>query len=342
MLFVVLLHFNNHGANVNLINFAGALTLQNGIGHLIESFAIIAVNCFVLISGYFGLSFKVRSILKLYLQCFFIGILGYILYVLFTPNELELTKLLARIFAFTRNRYWFLYAYLFLYFISPLVNYSIAKMSENEYKNVLMLLSIFIFYFSFVRNVGDNTIGMSYVQFIFLYLIGRYIGIYISKDVIKQSQFRWLLGYFITSVSVFVLALVEQKWHLQIPFLRPYPYNSILVVLGAIFLLLFFLSLDFRSKLINWVATSCFAVYLLQENPYFGHDVLYPFVETYFSGIDDILKKYIMLVVISVCFFLFCILVDKAFIIFTSPLIKIYELKVVPAVKKKFKLDKIL
>ncbi len=341
MLFVVLLHFNNHGVNIDLINFAGALTLQNGIGHLIESFAIVAVNCFVLISGYFGLSFKVKSILKLYLQCFFIGIFGYILYLLFTPNELELSKLLARVFAFTRNRYWFLYAYLFLYFISPLLNYAIEKMSRNEYKKMLALLSIFIFYFSYIRSVGDNTIGMSYVQFIFVYLIGRYIGIYIKQDVIKKYQFRWLLGYFITSVFVFVLAILEQKFHLQVVFLRPYPYNSILVVLGAIFLLLFMLSLDFRSKMINWVATSCFAVYLLQENPYFGFNVLYPHLGRYFSGIEGVVTKYVMLFLISVCFFVLGVLVDKFFALFTALLLKFYDKKIVPTIKQKFRLDKV-
>ena len=92
MFFVVLLNFNNHGANKDLIFFTGDLTLQNTLGHLIESFAIIAVNCFVLISGYLGISFKIRNILKLYLQCFFIGVIGYLLYVIFTDNLFDIAK----------------------------------------------------------------------------------------------------------------------------------------------------------------------------------------------------------------------------------------------------------
>lgn len=118
MFFVVLLHFNNHGVNINIICFQGELSLQNTLGHLVESFAIVAVNCFVLISGYYGLSFKLKSLLKLYLQCFFIGLVGYLLYVLLSSSNLEYTKLLARVFAFSRNRYWFICVLMFIFHCS--------------------------------------------------------------------------------------------------------------------------------------------------------------------------------------------------------------------------------
>ena len=60
MLFVVILHFNLHGINPGIISADGNLSYGNAIGHLFESFAIVAVNVFVLISGYFG----IHSVLK--------------------------------------------------------------------------------------------------------------------------------------------------------------------------------------------------------------------------------------------------------------------------------------
>lgn len=331
MFFVVLLHFNNHGANKDLIFFTGDLTLQNTLGHLIESFAIIAVNCFVLISGYFGISFKIRNILKLYLQCFFIGVIGYLLYVIFTDNLFDIAKLCTRVFAFTRNKYWFLYAYLFLIFISPLLNFAIDKMTKMQYRRVVLLLSIFMLYFSYMRNVGDNTIGMSYVQFIYLYLIARYLGLYVSLETIKRNRYKYLIGYIIMSLCTFLLALVEQSFHLQLLFLRPYPYNSFFIVLGAIFFLLFMLSIDIQSNVINWFSSSIFAVYLLQENPYFGFKVLYPWVETIFMNIgDNLVLRYCLLFAGSLFFVIITVGIDKLCGVLSKPILMSYDKYVAP------------
>lgn len=50
MVFVVILHYNN-------VEMGGALGYTTGINkivsHFIEAFSICAVNCFVMISGYF-------------------------------------------------------------------------------------------------------------------------------------------------------------------------------------------------------------------------------------------------------------------------------------------------
>lgn len=61
-----------------------------------------------------------------------------------------------------------------------------------------------------------------------------------------------------------------------------YSYNrdSIFVVASSIFLFLTFLKLNFKSKFVNWVAGSCFFVYIISENvnlwngPYSMYDFL--------------------------------------------------------------------
>ena len=325
MFFVVLQHFNMRGVNADLVACVGDLNLQNAIGHLIQSFAIVAVNCYVLISGYFGLSFKTKSLLRLYLQCFFIGLVGYLLYVYFTPNHFEPLKLLARIFAFSRNRYWFLYTYLFLYFSAPLLNYAISKMTRKDYMKVLGLMSVFLFYFSYIREVGDNTIGMSYVQFIYLYLIGRFIKLHMAFDTIIKCRYKWLLGYLIATACIFCVALLRQKYHLYYPFLRPYTYNSPFIVVGACCLLLFILTIKINSRAINWIASSVFAVYLLQDNPYFGFQFLYSKVEMIFQQIDNIGMKYLVLFAGSGIFLVATVIIDKIFVFVAKPIILLYE-----------------
>lgn len=333
MFFVVLLHFNNHGVNINIICFQGELSLQNTLGHLVESFAIVAVNCFVLISGYYGLSFKLKSLLKLYLQCFFMGLVGYLLYVLLSSSNLEYTKLLARVFAFSRNRYWFIYAYLCLYFIAPLLNYAIKSMNKVQFGKSLVLFSLFLFYFSYIRDVGENRIGMSYIQFVLLYLVGRYIGLYFPIEKIIRYRYKWLLGYVCTTLLVFSLAIFVQYSHISLPFLRPYPYNSILVVASSCFLLLFMLSKNFYNKIINYISTSVLAVYLLQENPYFGFNILYPFTEQYFQSLDSVVMKYATFFIGSCVFFFVAIMIDKVGFYLTKPIQYLYEVYVSPKIE---------
>ena len=81
MLMVVILHFNNNGANTGIVNMPELLTTRLTWGFLVESFCIVAVNCFVLVSGYFGIKLKWRSVLKFYLQCFLVGLVAYLAYI---------------------------------------------------------------------------------------------------------------------------------------------------------------------------------------------------------------------------------------------------------------------
>ena len=81
MLMVVVLHFNNNGANTGIVNMPSVLTERLTWGFLVEVLCIVAVNCFVLVSGYFGINLKVRSILKFYQQCFFNGLVSYLVFV---------------------------------------------------------------------------------------------------------------------------------------------------------------------------------------------------------------------------------------------------------------------
>lgn len=118
MLFVVILHFNRHGINPDILDMTGELTVLNLVGHFIESIAIVAVNVFVLISGYFGIKFKTKGVLRLYLVCFCWGLISYLLYCFLGHHPLD-KAIFGRFFAFTHNKWWFIIAYLYLYFAAP-------------------------------------------------------------------------------------------------------------------------------------------------------------------------------------------------------------------------------
>ena len=97
------------------------------------------------------------------------------------------------------------------------------------------------------------------------YLLSRYIKIYPNKYCVFNKLYDiciYLFTAFLTAFFSMLLVGIAGKngWAL-------YTYLSPLVILGSVYLLLFFTKLSFYSKSINWTASSAFAVYLLHCDP---------------------------------------------------------------------------
>ncbi len=285
MFFVMLLHFNNHGFCVGIVNFEGDLILHNTISHLIESLAIVAVNVFVIISGLHGIHFKGRGLFRLYLQCFAMGMVGYLLYLLIAKQPISMA-FFGRFFAFTHNHWWFIIAYVCLYCVSPLLNAGVKALQKRELQVLILCITIILTYLGYAKGY-DFRNGSSFLNFMYLYIIGRYIGMYVTKEIICQKRWLWLMLYIGCSMCIFIEAILKQKYHFEIAFIRPYLYNNFFVIGGAIFLVLFIKSFTFYSSMINWMGSSVLAAYLIQESPYFGHKVLYPYMEKCFWNIAN-------------------------------------------------------
>ena len=307
MLMVVILHFNNHCANPGLLGFPDELTSQYTWGFLIESFCIVAVNCFVLISGYFGIKLKGKSVLKFYLQCFVMGLLAYLLYVLFTPDTLSIKPLLGRLMALTHNHWWFVVSYFCLMLFSPILNGAVKALSRKQLLMSVILFGIVILYFGWYKHLENTNSGYSFVNFVFLYLIGRYVGEYVSVDKIQKYRWYSLGGYVLGSIGIFLLVVCRYytDWNIRFEFEYDHPF----IILSACCLLLFFLSFNFQSKFVNWCANSVFSAYLLQESPYFGDRVLYPFVGRLFANVELLERGGVF--VVALTFLVIAILVDK-------------------------------
>ena len=321
MLMVLILHFNNNCVNVGLTSFPENLTNELKWGFLLESFCIVAVNCFVLISGYFSINLRSRSILKFYLQCFSIGLVSYFIYVCVTPDVLSIKPLLGRLFAFSHNHWWFVISYLCLMLFSPILNTAVKNLSPKKLLVSILMFSIIIFYFGWYKWLERNNDGYSLLHFVFLYLIGRYIGEYVSLSSIRKYRWYSLFGYIIGCIGCFVLVLLRYytEWKIRFHF----EYDHPLVVLSAVCLLLLLLSFNFQSKLVNWCASSVFAAYLLQESPYFGRSFLYPFVAEWFDNITQF--KIGGCILMSLSFLGLSVLLDKLLKPLSNQILKLYD-----------------
>ena len=148
MMMVVALHYLGKG------ELLGDLTESSmggpGIaGWVIESFCIVAVNLYMLISGYFltQSSFKISRLLGLWLQVWIysagIGIFAALTGIL-PAGEADTHYFLSILFPISMDHYWFLTVYLFLYAALPVIGMGVRKMTKGQMQAALGTL-LFLF-----------------------------------------------------------------------------------------------------------------------------------------------------------------------------------------------------
>lgn len=272
----------------------------------IEAFAIVAVNIFVLISGWFGINFRWSSLLNLLFQCmfFFFGI--YIIGRFCGFIQIGLFKGIYMCLMMSENA-WFVKSYLGMYIFAPVMNAFIAHSSEKQIRTFLFSFFIFQSIYGWISN-GAMFIqdGYSTFSFMGLYLLARYVYIYKPKwsqgSIYKNFTIYAILS--ITTAIAIILFIYLDTFYFYI-FTK---YSSILIIGAALFLLLTFNKLSFHSKFINWIAASCFAVYL------FHFIIFHQFMRPRILSISVQYNGLIMVFLIFaslLAFYITAILIDK-------------------------------
>ena len=324
MIFIVLHHFIVAGLNNIGYNEPFILNSTNVISVVIESFIVMAVNAFVLISGYFGIKLKSKGVCKLWIQCAFYAIVIYlIVYCGVRGEKIWIPSIAKNVFVFFSGQYWFATHYFLLLLLAPLLNKIIDNCSQMELLSVLVLLSLINVVYGFLAgwNVGFNANGYSVINFIWLYFIGRYLNL---VNLVKSNiQFRYkvVLGYIISSILIALSAIGMYVITDNVDAYKVFAYSNPLVILSSIFFFLIFASFKMQNKWINWFASSAFAVYLIHSNTYIQPYRNY-FIHTLFGPNVPIFVMVLCLMLIAIFTYIVCVLIDKIRIIFTCKLEK--------------------
>lgn len=321
MLMITVFHINEH----SLAYCEGFFSAEGILWHITNTLTVSATSIFVLISGYFGIKFKLKGVLNLYLRCAIWGIFGYVLLCLCVPSgSFEVSKLVGRLMPFTHGKWWFIVTYLELYFLSPILNAAIEMFDKRKHMIVILIFGFVTMYMGYCHETGEDTWGTSLSHFLWLYMIARYINRYVSLETIRKRRWWWFVGFFIASAITFGLAALESQVSVPVC-LRAYPYCSPWVLCGAISALLFALSFTFESKMVNWFASSSLSGYLLQGHLYFAFAFLYPTLSAWMMGMS-ISIRYVLLLPISILLLIVTCLVDKVMEFCTyNPIIKLYD-----------------
>ena len=277
MFFVLLVHCDFYSLGVPKELDIQTYPLSSFSRFMVEAFAIVCVNVFVLISGWFGIKPSLKGFANFIFQCFFFLFFIYLILMLCGVSKYSKTGLL-NCFLFMEN-WWFVKAYIGLYILSPILNTFIENSGKKQLQ--IVLVSFFVFqslYGWIIPSVNFICDGYSTFSFIGLYLLARYIKLYpntLMRLQIKQD----LLIYALLSVTIALVAFFRAS-HSSTIVERLYSYASPFVILSSLYLFIAFSKLRIQNNFVNKIASSAFAVYLLHTHfavfdPIFKESIIY-------------------------------------------------------------------
>lgn len=300
MAMILLLHVD--GASVGLPYADGLATLadpRNVWRLAVESFAIIGVNCFTLISGYFGIRLKFRSILSFLFQCVFYAVAMYLIAAFYRIVPFSWSVWFEQFLVLTHTDLWYIPAYFILMLLAPFLNEGCERLSKKAFSMILLVFVLFNVWAGWWWKGAFNPTGYTAIQLVMMYLIGRYIKLYRVLAEVKRGI--WTALYLIFTLGILASALWLQG--------RAFAYNSPAVIAASVAFFLIFRSMSFASWTVNFVARSSFAVYLIHKAPAIWVGVMKPgVVALWRSSSLALFSLYALLIVIGV--FLIAILFD--------------------------------
>lgn len=268
MVMIVIHHCIVHGLGLSGLSsqFDKPLILlpdQMGIAFGINSFCICAVNCFILISGYFSIDVSAKRFLNLLLS-----LTVYTILLAIIPNIIEGNGkgALKDCLFLSHSPYWFVIDYLFLMVFAPMLNACFDIFSKYKRRLILTGLILISCYFGFLWGHAANKNGYTVLQFITMYCLGRKISI----SGLKLSALKSTIMY--TGASVLLASVGWICWKIgkdELAWRTTY-YNDPLLIISSVGLFMLFSNLTFHSKSINRVAKSAFGIYLFQSSAIIG------------------------------------------------------------------------
>lgn len=351
MLMIVIHHFAVHG-KLNYRIYNSQIIDVEKVLAIFQSFGKIGVDIFVLIGAYFlvGKQYKSSRIVSLLLMSFFYSIVICTIFIVFKlPLGDDSHSGIIYLFFSVVLRYWFVWAYIIMLIFMSILNMALQQMHEKQLRCVLIALTVMWVimpqlntYFLGKLVVDLNAIGYSDgIFFIYLYLIAAYLKLYpnsLTKNVYINLLVAALIFvgiYFSIEIPTNYANINPEIYNLNEAMLQG---NSLFTVLASIAIFNVFLNIDIgKIKIINRIAASTFAVYLIHDNSLI-REVLWGYLDNSKIHNADAMLLYGVKAMIVV--FIICILIDISRRIVLGWLFKWLETKIGNLIDKRLLADK--
>lgn len=283
MFMIISLHYLVKGGVVSAISECD--TDVNILAGILEAFCIVAVNCYVLISGYFCLEseWKPGRIVSLLGQVLFYSVLVTVAGIVtgaVSVAELSVYDWARYLLPVSTEHYWFVTAYLFMYLFAPILGRGLSQLREKQLREIMIAL---VFFFSVIKTV----VPISFVTDRFGYDFGWFLCLFVVAAYIRRFGFRPLEKtanaaslYVVMCLVVFGVSFVAGRLSDRIQAFAyyknmPYCYNYFPVLVASVSLFYIFKNWNLNHtegvraviiRCIEKVAPLTFGVYLLHEH----------------------------------------------------------------------------
>lgn len=300
-------------SNIELLRIVAMLLIMFGHSYLRTHLALnffdtilscistTGVGIFIAISGWFGIHFRKKGLSQYIFQVLFILWTIYGLAIAFHIADFNAAGI--KISLSLYEGYWFVLGYLGLYLASPILNSFVEHATKREFQMVLVSYYLFQGYYSWLSAWYDYYGGYSIILF---------SGIYLTAAYLRKYPIAWMQKH---ALKLLVLTILLMS---TIAYLSLWKYghaarqirdDNPLVILASILMLLSFSKLKFQSKEVNWLAASCFAVYLIHYSP-FVYPYIMQFMRYTYMQFDGLLYA-ALLIITLLTIYLACTLFDQ-------------------------------
>ncbi len=306
MLLVMIVHADFLALGYPSVDDISNAPISSFIRCFIESLSVVCVNLFILISGWFSIKFSIDRLISFLFQILFIcATMTCILSAMGMLKEISVGYFWKEFFGL----YWFIISYLVMYIFAPALNYFTNNERKENIEVFLVLFFILQTLFGFILTKYNDFFAKGYspLSFMGLYVLGRYLHLYPNK-FISQKPLTDIMIYLGMSLCTTILAI--HSHFINVYMSAFYSYSSPLIIVASVYLFLAFSKLSFQNKLINSIAASCFAIYLVHCFPVFFKNIYLAKINEWFTNLN-ILPFFLFTALWIFCIAIFAVLIDK-------------------------------
>ena len=264
MFLIMVLHADFASLSAPSISDCQSFPISSFMRFFIEGLSVVAVNAFVILSGWYGIKPSIKKLSSFIFQALFIVFLIYLFFFLIGKAPYHNLAAWLKIAFF--QQYWFVQSYIILYVFTPVLNSFVEISNEKSFR--MGLVSLFLVqelfgFFPYANTFGWFQTGYSPLSFFFLYLLARYVRIYAAGLMIKTASY-YLCGWLLCALLAAIIAMSSSLLGYGADvLLYVYGYTSPITIIGAIMLVVAFSRITLTNNWINWIAKSSFAVYIV-------------------------------------------------------------------------------
>lgn len=245
-----------------------------------ESASAVCVNVFVMISGWFGIRATLRGFTNFIFQFLYFTI-GIYLVMLQTGMAPLSGANIADCLGLRPGTWWFVTSYMALYILSPVLNTYADTAGKRKLGLTLIAFYGFQTFYGWTSAAEFIVHGYSAFSFIGLYLLARWLRLYGEQRLMRLGALIYFAATLCTVATYYVSAIVG---HIQ-----AMSYVSIFVVTASAGLVMWTSCLKMsHSRVINYVAASAFAVYLLHVNPLICDSFFKPLIRSIYDTFNPV------------------------------------------------------